>query len=132
MALDNHQRMSLVLRSAARWLVLLAIPCGVVFCETWLHLQVLNGAYESAELRTRTKELRERINTLKLREAELESTPRMNAKAPELFLITPAPGQIHVLAERSCSELLPENERLLAKAAASGVSRKRSTRTARR
>jgi len=102
---------------APRWLVWrwlkwwphLAIPFGVLFVETFLHLGILGNDYERARINQHMKALQQEVLDLNARRAELEAMGRIQQTAVQLGLVEPEPNQVEVLVvERPHGPVLAE------------------------
>lgn len=77
---------------------------SVLFLEAWLHTQILANQYKANDLTTQTREIEGRIDSLRGETQRLTRMERINAKAPDLGLIEPDPGQIETIRDRSHQE----------------------------
>lgn len=73
----------------------------VLLFETWLHLTVLANDYRTSQISAQIQRIKTEREDLRVREADRESIAIINAKAPDLGLQTPQPGQIEVVRVRS-------------------------------
>ena len=83
--------------SLRRWwisLPLLLPPFMVLFSEAWLHTQILHNQYEVNTVTQSTRALQGRIDVLLEDHHRLVRMERIYAKAPDLGLVEPNPGQI--------------------------------------
>ena len=83
--------------SLRRWwisLPLLLPPFMVLFSEAWLHTQILRNQYEVNSVTQSTRALQGRIDALLEDRHRLVRMERIYAKAPDLGLVEPNPGQI--------------------------------------
>jgi hypothetical protein len=69
----------------------------VFFFEVSTQLGIFEDDYARRTLQTQIREVDERIYALELKKNELERLDRIHAKAPDLDLVPPEPGQIEVI-----------------------------------
>jgi len=77
-----------------RWLAVLALPFVAVFGDTWLNTERIKRDYRANELTTRKSRLREELDALRDRKAELTNMDRIDTEADGIGLEPPRPGQI--------------------------------------
>ena len=75
-------------------LPLLLPPFIVLFSEAWLHTQILRNQYQVNTITQSTRALQGRIDVLLEDHHRLVRMERIYAKAPDLGLVEPNPGQI--------------------------------------
>ncbi len=83
--------------SLRRWwisLPLLLPPFMILFTEVWLHTQILRNQYEVNTFTQSTRTIQGRIDVLLEDHHRLVRMERIHAKAPDLGLVEPNPGQI--------------------------------------
>lgn len=85
----------------AKWSPFVLLPFSVLFIEAFLHTQILFNGYEINDLNKEIKVLTRSFEALRAEEANLETMDRIKAKAPELGLVKPEPGQIRVIRARA-------------------------------
>ena len=83
-----------------RWLPVLLLPFSMVFVDTWLNTERINKDYRINELTMRRNGLREQLDALLNREAELVTMKRIESQAPGIGLGPPKPGQIRTIYYR--------------------------------
>ena len=88
-----------------KWVPLLLLPFSVFFFEVWTQTRTLACDYAINDLSKRRQELVRHIDILKVEEAELKSLDRIEAKAPNLGLVEPEPGQIEVISASGGHEI---------------------------
>lgn len=72
---------------------IVAAPFAVLFSETWFREQILNDQYRANSLRNEIRDAKAKLDALNDRRHELVRLERINAKAPDLGLVMPKPGQ---------------------------------------
>lgn len=85
------------LRGWWKALPFLFLPFAVIFFEAWLHTQILQNQYKVNGLSGEIRQLEERLHVLREEHHRLGRIERMTAKAPDLALVAPKPGQIIVI-----------------------------------
>ena len=85
----------------------LALPFAISTGEIWLQMQIFSNDYELTTVRTERSRTRARIEQLEGRATRLKTLRRLEASVPNLGLIEPEPGQIHII-RLSESDLKPQ------------------------
>lgn len=67
---------------------------GVLFSEIWMRTAILGNTYEANDFNEAIRETQGRIDALLKEKHDLVRMERIHAKAPDLGLIEPYPGQI--------------------------------------
>lgn len=94
------------LRGWWKALPLLALPFSVVFTEAWLQTQVLTLQYRANRLKHEIREVEGNLDSLQDRRHDLVRIDRINAKAPDLGLGVPNPGQLESILDPDSPPLL--------------------------
>ncbi|MBI5092378.1 MAG: hypothetical protein HZB26_08035 [Candidatus Hydrogenedentes bacterium] len=98
----------------AKWILVIAIPFSILFFETWLRTQSLQYGFVKNDLMKKQAELNERLKELRADEAGLKRMDRIEAKAPDLGLVEPAPAQIKIVRVKATKspdmEMMPVDE----------------------
>jgi hypothetical protein len=97
-------------RTIARTILIfpfIAMPFTLWGGEMWVQMQIYSNDYERAATLSEIDAERTRIEHLEERAARLKTLRQMEASAPDLGLVEPAPGQINVIRIVE-SELLPK------------------------
>ncbi len=79
-------------------LPLILLPFGVLFFEAWVQTHILKDQYEINRLSTEVRALETSLAGLRQEQTYLVRMERMAAKAPDLGLVMPNPGQIEEIA----------------------------------
>ena len=119
------------LRGWWKALPFLFLPFAVIFFEAWLHTQILQNQYKVNGLSGEIRQLEERLHSLREAHHRLGRIERMTAKAPDLALVAPKPGQIMVIRpEAAALASLPTSTVLLRKKGRSFASEQSASRPA--
>jgi hypothetical protein len=97
MAKGKRQKRGGVLPLVLRALPVLAVVFGVLLLETFLHLEIRACDYRKQHLKSHAQDLKDEIAELRARRAELERMDVMDARAPDLGLVEPSPGQVKLV-----------------------------------
>ena len=79
-------------------LPLIGLPFGALFFEAWVQTHILKDQYEINQLSGEVRALETSLATLRHEHTYLVRMERMEAKAPDLGLVLPNPGQIEEIA----------------------------------
>ncbi len=96
--MSQRKRAPLPAWSWLKWLPFFVLPYLALTSEAWLHMGRIQNGYEASEIRARVKVLESKADELDVRLRDLENLDQLSAKAPGLGLVTPAPGQVVVVA----------------------------------
>lgn len=108
---QRHRKASL--RRSRNWLPFVVLPFALFFFEAWLKTETIVAGYEANDLEKEIQEVRDRINALESRVANLERMERIDVQAHDLGLREPAPGDTEVLEipiEERMAPMEPEPE----------------------
>lgn len=100
----RHRKVSL--RGWWRVLPFLLLPFLVFSYQAWLHTEILANQYEANDLIVLIREAEAANQDLSGAMQELEGIKRIDAKAPDLGLVEPNPGQRVLIAPTSGREVL--------------------------
>lgn len=84
----------------------IALPFSVMFSEAWLQTQVLTLQYQANELTQEIRDVEGSVDSLQDKRHNLVRIDRINAKAPDLGLGVPNPGQIEAILDPEGPALL--------------------------
>lgn len=87
-------------------LPLLMLPFSVAFSETWLQTQVLTLQYRANQLSYQIRDVEGSLDSLQDERRDLVRIDRITAKAPELGLVVPNPGQLEFILDPDAPALL--------------------------
>jgi len=97
MAYTGTTRRRARLRGWLRYTPFLIVPFSVLGGETWLHHTRIQDDYKASTIRRELSQVNARIDELTDEIARLERLDRMQSKAPDLGLVSPAPDQLRVV-----------------------------------
>ncbi len=107
---ERKRPVSTLVRYCLHWAPFLAVLFSVLFVETWLQLQIFQNDYLTNHLTRHNRELRNEINDMRARQAELEGMRRLEDYAPTIGLVEPEHGQIHIIPVPGQPTPVPEDE----------------------